>query len=228
MKAILLVFLILITVPVFITHAEKYYADINIDVKDTGILKFSGITNHPMLKGESGNYTSKKGEVWLINITLGNFSDYVYRITLPEKASVNYIRSNSRFRIETDGRLTIIGTGKTELSIIIQYTIKNQNIDYFPTAIAITSVLIIITAVLLIRKKKKAINVKYNETILTERQKMIVNMLEKGHVTQSYLEKNLSIPKSSLSRNIRSLERKGIIKKYKKGMSNVIELKKEE
>ena len=64
----------------------------------------------------------------------------------------------------------------------------------------------------------------YNKDMLPERQRQIVEIIErnKGPVPQKRLETEIGIPKSSMSRNIDSLTRKGIIRKEGKGMSNVI------
>lgn len=64
----------------------------------------------------------------------------------------------------------------------------------------------------------------YNESALTERQKQIVRLIDNkgGSSTQAVLEKELSIPKASLSRNLETLSKKGIIKKESKGMSNLV------
>jgi len=50
---------------------------------------------------------------------------------------------------------------------------------------------------------------------------------EKRPLTQAEIEKELKIPKASVSRNIRTLELKGRIEKEKTGMSNMIKLRKE-
>lgn len=64
----------------------------------------------------------------------------------------------------------------------------------------------------------------YEKELLPDRQRKIVELLEKYNrpVTQKLLEKEMGIPKSSLSRNIDSLAIRGIIKKENKGMTNVL------
>jgi uncharacterized membrane protein len=46
-------------------------------------------------------------------------------------------------------------------------------------------------------------------------------------LTQTDIQKELQIPKASVSRNIHGLERKGLIEKEPIGMSNLIRLKKQ-
>ncbi len=59
--------------------------------------------------------------------------------------------------------------------------------------------------------------------LLSERQKEIINILkEKEKITQKELEKIMEIPKSSISRNIRTLEIKSIIVKERVGNTNYI------
>ena len=50
-------------------------------------------------------------------------------------------------------------------------------------------------------------------------------LIEKNKpVTQAEIQKTLKLPKASTSRNINSLELKGLIKKQKAGMTNLIKL----
>jgi uncharacterized membrane protein len=67
---------------------------------------------------------------------------------------------------------------------------------------------------------------KINKHLYTSRQLQIINYLQKhGPANQIKIEKELNIPKASLSRNIETLVKKGIIFKESKGMSNIIGLK---
>ena len=61
---------------------------------------------------------------------------------------------------------------------------------------------------------------------LLQRQLEIVNILEKenNNYTQSNLQKKLSLPKASLFRNLKGLEKKGIIRRERKGMTMLITL----
>jgi len=214
-------------------------------VSSSGQVKISGTTNHPMLaSGEYENYTSKNNALWILNITINDtFSDYIYSVQLPLYSSVNYIKASSPFRIEENSqRITIIGTGNSEpMYIIIQYKINPRKNSYtliiFFLALAVSGIAIYLFAS---KKQKQALKIgesekesagknykphnNYNEEALTERQKKIVRLIEKkgGASTQNVLEKELSIPKASLSRNLVTLSKKGIIKKESKGMSNII------
>ena len=81
-----------------------------------------------------------------------------------------------------------------------------------------------------IKKGEKTIdnNEEYSLKGLNERQKEIMNLLIERNrpLTQTDIQKELGIPKSAISRNIRTLEIKGLIEKEQIGMSNLIRLKK--
>jgi len=79
-----------------------------------------------------------------------------------------------------------------------------------------------------IKKVKKIPKLKYDFKGLTARQKNIMKFLiEKNHpVIMSKIVKELNLPKSSVSRNISSLELKGLIEKESIGVSTMIRLKK--
>lgn len=73
---------------------------------------------------------------------------------------------------------------------------------------------------------EEIIKEKYDYSILPQRQKDIINILkEKSKITQKELENLMQIPKSSVSRNLRTLEIKGIIEKEQIGQTNYISLK---
>jgi uncharacterized membrane protein len=63
---------------------------------------------------------------------------------------------------------------------------------------------------------------------LNHRQKQIMQILHERNasLTQTDIQKELQIPKASISRNVRGLEQKGLIEKEQIGMSNLIRLKK--
>ncbi len=61
---------------------------------------------------------------------------------------------------------------------------------------------------------------------LSPAQRKIIRVLESrgGRCSQSAIRKETMLPKSSISRNIKSLEGKGIIRKASHGMTNIVEL----
>ncbi len=244
---ILFVFLILIFSFSYVC-AEDYFADIQIAVDDTGVVDIDGITNHPDLLVENSNlYTYKKQSYWLINITKKEvFSDYIYVLTLPKGAIVNHIKTSGFGGIEEEsGKLIISGTGQNEkLSIVVQYQIKSNldeqssfNLFILSTLVLLIIILTIFLVYLVFKNKQKESNksdveipdeVEYNLKGLTDRQKEIVQLLinVKRPLTQVDIQKELKMPKAAVSRNVHSLEIKGLIEIEKVGMSNLIRLKK--
>jgi uncharacterized membrane protein len=222
--------------------AENYYADISIDVDSSGFVTISGITNHPDLLVENTEiYTSKKQSYWLLNITKEDvFTNFVYVLSLPERSSINYIKTSGLIRIEEDqGKLIINGFGENEIfSIQVQYQIDKSSEEKYIKFdsvllffIVIIIILIIILMGIIIIDRVKTLNIKkegYDFKGLNQRQKQIMNLLidRKTPLTQTDIQRELNIPKAAVSRNIRSLELKGLIEKEQIGMSNLIRLKK--
>ena len=226
--------------------AVEYYADVVVDVNAEGTAEITGTTNHPaFMVGTTDNLTSKKGTYWLLDISpQEQFSDYIFKVILPEKAVINYVKAPSQVRIAEEGsRLTITGTGKNQrLSIQIQYyfdttpqkSLLGELLLWFGPVLAL--IIIGLALLYLARRKEKQLGPKpeqstglsYNPDTLTDRQKQILDIIKgsKTFVTQAMIERTIKIPKSSISRNIDSLMRKGILKKEKRGMSNILSLAK--
>ncbi len=222
--------------------AEKYYADIKIDVDSSGFITIDGITNHlDLLIKDTEIYTSKKQSYWLLNITKeGVFSEFIYELTLPKESSINYIKSSGFISIEEEkGSLMVKGFGENEsFSIIVQYQTEkltdNQLMEFdlvFIILLISIIVLIIILVWLIIKEKIKDRIPKANINSfkgLNNRQKEIMNLLIDKNIplTQTEIQKELNIPKAAVSRNIRGLELRGLIEKEQIGMSNLIRIKK--
>ncbi len=226
--------------------AENYYADIEINVDDSGVVDIEGISNHPdLLVKNSQLYTYKKQSYWLLNITKNEvFSDYIYVLTLPEGSKINHIKTSGFIGIEEEsGKLIISGAGQNEsLSVVVQYQIisnEQSSVDFIILSILIISI-IILTGLLFYfvfkNKQKESVGsnikndneVEYSFKGLSERQKEIVQLLIdfKRPLTQVEIQKELDMPKAAVSRNVHSLEIKGLIEIEKIGMSNLIRLKK--
>jgi uncharacterized membrane protein len=230
---------------VYPVQSQLYYADISITVDSSGFVSIQGLTNYPNLSTfETQEYTSKQQSYWLLNITKKElFSEYVFDLRLPEDSSINYIKSSGSIRIEENqGNLLVKGFGENEsLSIIIQYQIKKQNDSFlqeqFIYLILIPLIILIsLISIFLIYKEKKNKTAPQNTdfpyaniTGLNHRQKQIVYLLHKKKMplTQTDIQKELQIPKASVSRNLLGLERKGLIEKEQIGISNLIRLKKQ-
>jgi uncharacterized membrane protein len=228
-------------------QAVDYYADLAIAVDFSGYVTINGLTNYPNLTIQNTEqYTSKQQSYWLLNITKQEtFTEFVYDLTLPKGSSISYIKSSGSIRIEENlGSLIVRGFGENEsFSILIQYQIEKQgdsilqeNIVYLILLPAILLVTLLI--LFLFSKEKKTKELPPPAEIqqplaelkgLNHRQKQIMQLLHERNIplTQTDIQKELQIPKASISRNIHGLERKGLIEKEQIGMSNLIRLKKQ-
>jgi len=243
---IFFLFLTLIYLPS--VYANEYYADINISVDESGFVTIKGTTNHPDLIVENTEvYTSKKQSLWEFNITKKEvFSDFIYSLKLPRGSSLYGLTSPSRFQIQADeDNLIINGYGHNEsFSLIVQYKINkvsddasslNINVLFIFVFLIIVVFIYLVYTILQDRRKKIADSDKkidgnddYDFRGLSSRQKKIMKLLIDSNrpLTQADIQKELDIPKAAVSRNIHSLEIKGLIEIEKIGMSNLIRLKK--
>jgi uncharacterized membrane protein len=238
--------LCILVIPVPSVLGAGYYADLAIQVDSAGFVTITGLTNHPdLLIKNTQNYTSKKQSYWLLNMTRTDvFSDYVYVVALPEGSSINYLKSSGSIRIEEDqGALVVRGFGENKtLSFQVQYQIGQPsdtaqfleiNYLYF-IALVILAILFVVFFLFKKRKTPPSTEVKeeslggYDLKGLNDRQKKILRLLQEKNIplTQTDIQKELQLPKASVSRNIRGLEHKGLIEKEQIGMSNLIRLKK--
>jgi uncharacterized membrane protein len=242
-KVILLIILLL---SASIVNAEDYYADVTFDISSDGSVKISGLTNHPYLQNTTTqDLTTKIRENWAIDINLPEtFSEFVYTIKFPEGSEVGELNLPSTYRTTTEGnRIVLIGTGdNTKFVIKANYKINTpQQPIYFTFIIVLilAIIIVIVGAIIHTQNKKKneaqpvqniETQTSYNKDALTDRQGQIMEYLEKnnGKATQAELQKITNLPKASLSRNLDSLEAKGIIGKERKGMTMLVFLVKKE
>ena len=135
----------------------SYYADIEIEVSSTGFVTISGISNFEDFQNvQTHKYTSKNGEMWLLNISVDEvFSDYLFRLILPEESIVNYIKTTPNIRFETlNSKLNIVGVGQNrKFELIVQYSFKEfEQTDSDATAFndIQTVITVILIAILLL------------------------------------------------------------------------------
>lgn len=246
----LFVFLILFYIN--FTYAQGYYADIEIDVENDGTVSIDGTTDYEEFKNVTNSqmYTSKNGEVWTLNITTTQvFDTYIYELSLPKYAKINYMKTTPHFRIEDENsRIKLIGTGENKpFMLVVQYKIdfrdtlfSQENVIWISVGSAILAFIIIGFLIfkfnktlnhklhILSRKEKEKVEdkPKYDFSILPQRQQQIIKILQKkGKITQKQLEEEMNIPKSSVSRNVQTLVIKRIIEKEQAGQSNYIFLR---
>jgi uncharacterized membrane protein len=242
-----IIFVIVLSLILPILPVKSYYADVTIMVDTSGFVTIDGLTDYPdLLIKDTQNYTSKQHSIWLLNITKeGPFSEFVYVLTLPKGSLINYIKASGSIRIEENqGSLIIRGFGENDsLSIVLQYQIAKSNESFFQGNfiyfILIPAIVIVIILLVFFLVKEKRTKEPYTDEKepaapsaswkgLNHRQKQIMQLLSETTMplTQTDIQKQLKIPKASVSRNIHGLERKGLIEKEQIGMSNLIRVKK--
>lgn len=229
----------------FAVSGTQFYADVIIDVTDSGFVTIEGSTNHPdLLVIDTQNYTSKTQSYWFLNITKDEvFSDFIFTLTLPQSSVIYYVKSSGTIWIEEKlNRLVVNGFVQNKSFYLnVQYQITqssedneaNAIFDYINLLLIFIIILIVILIILVYNStvKKEMLPDKKNDEYmkgLSERQKEIMKLLldSKVTLTQTDIEKKLHIPKAAVSRNIHSLELKGLIEIEKIGMSNFIKVKK--
>ncbi len=129
------------------------------------------------------------------------------------------------------GRVVVNGVGRNKaFSLKLQYSIQEKKSGVF----SILTAVLVVGGILLFAglfafflKKKSSRDAVLNRSSLTERQLAIVKIVEEhGVVSQKSLEEALGIPKSSVSRNVNALVKKGVLRKERKGLTNVLFLAK--
>ncbi|MEM4663083.1 MAG: MarR family transcriptional regulator [Candidatus Diapherotrites archaeon] len=214
----------------------EYYADIEIFVMDSGVCEIKGLTNHPAIQpGQHEEFTFKDGPTWTLRLDLnGLFSNFVYEIHLPEMAQLSKVENTGFIILEGVGnRITIKGTGQNEeLRLLVVYHIERKNNgSVFYVLIALTLlVLSICILYLYYRKQRTSRKPEENYENLKDRQREIMLILRKngGEITQKELMQKMKIPKSSISRNVEALVKKGYLKKERRGMTNFLKIIKNE
>jgi hypothetical protein len=236
--------LVLLLATVALPSVAALYADVDIEVFADGKVRVDGTTNVPDLLGESHAYTSKQGERWLVNVTTPRLDVFAYRVRLPDGAEVNYVGGKNA-RLTTDGdRVLVSGSGEdAPLAIAVQYAIAAtpSRLAWLPLAVTAVFLLalwfVVRGRVIRTRRSREATPVPTRESRegsgtpsylegLPERQREIVTLLRRadGRLTQRQVELALRLPKSSVSRNVEALRRRGVLEKAQLGMTNTLVL----
>lgn len=205
------------------------YADVEIKLSNDGSIDIDGLTNYDgFLDYENSDFLKKQGKYWLLNISSEEiFSDAIFKIILPKDVIVNYLKVPSLLTIDNkDGQMTILATAHEEkLNIQVQFLSERQSNSLWIFILLIFFGIFLLLIAYHISKPEKN---SYVYKGLTPRQKQIVDILIKNHfeIIQGEIEKITKLPKSSISRNVDSLVKKGLIHKEQSGMSNKLFLKK--
>lgn len=242
------------------SFAQNYYADIKINVDNSGLVLINGNTNYEdFLNISTNKFTSKQADNWILNITTNEIFDYyIFELEMPENTVISYIKTTQNVRFDTsNNKFLIIGTGNNKnFELIIQYQLK-KDVNYqrgssffiFSVFFLILTFILALSFLIYLRrlnkinsnlnqipndfKEEKLKVIENNEKILEkysflpQRQKDIIKILQtRDSISQKELEKILKIPKSSISRNINSLEARKLIEKKQSGNTNFLFLKK--
>ncbi|MDD4983584.1 MAG: winged helix-turn-helix transcriptional regulator [Candidatus ainarchaeum sp.] len=227
MKKLFVLFILLLT-----SFSFSYYADVIFDVQSNGDVLISGYSDYPDLQnGLNSNLTSKNGGLWIFNFDSNEiFLSYVFELRMPENTEINYLNISGFQKIKQDNRIIISGFGEnSKLNMKLQYSsFSSASKSYWWTYLVGALVLLSIVGYVGYKKyrTKPAQKEVKPKVFLTDREKQILDLIKKnkGQITQHKIQQELGLPKSSLSRNLLSLEKKGLIKKSSKGLSNVIVL----
>jgi uncharacterized membrane protein len=216
--------------------SAQYYADVTLDVRENGAVMINGISNHPLLQqGETQEFTSKRGPYWMLNLTITEqLEEFVIRIQLPPGASLNFVSARSSVSISSHlERVVITRIGSnSSVSLAAQYELANEqqqsqvsSTPYYLGGAALLLLLASIAYMVLAKRMVKRPRLQFREG-LPERQRQILGLLERsgGKLTQKQIEEALRLPKSSVSRNIDALSRKGLVSKQVQGLTNTIRL----
>ena len=238
-----LIFLLTLTLLCLNASAQEYYANVTFEVQNEGSTLISGTTNYSYFTPrDTQELTFKNGKLWTFAIDTNDlFSEYSYKIILPKNAQIQKIETNSTYFLGTQNESIIVeGYGeKIDFNLKINYTIVQKDTENQLIPIVIGGLILIIIIFFGITqfkkqksvtttRKKEEVTQTFDKDTLSERQLAIVEQIEKngGKNTQSEIQKTLKLPKASLFRNISTLEKKGIVKKERKGMTMLLTLQK--
>jgi uncharacterized membrane protein len=238
MRLLIVALLVLLTLGT--AAAQGYYADVTLAVQENGAVIISGVSNHPQLQpGTTHELTSKNKEYWLFNLTIPDkLDEFVIVVELPSGATLNYVSAKSTLNIISEGdhiAVKRVGSNST-IALGIQYKLGEQHSSLLPYIIGTVAILVLLVSILYVAMAKRLVRPrKETKSAITftdglpDRQKEILALLERsgGKLTQKQIEDSLKLPKSSISRNIDALSRKGLITKQTQGLTNTIRLVKE-
>lgn len=232
MKLKILLFCLLLLFPMI----NASIADVVISVEADGFVKISGTTDSLELLSLNNTYalTSKIDRFWYFDINLSGFDKLYYVVVLPKSYEVNNLLSINNTRISSkNNQINIVGYDlDNNLQISIKYSKDlKSNLNYNLIIYLLVALLFLLIIIYFYSfyflKNKKEPTINFDLKNLNERQKKIIFILKKeNEVSQNKLLAVLKIPKSSLSRNLSSLESKGYILKRRSGLTYLIKLRK--
>ncbi|MGV8168944.1 MAG: helix-turn-helix transcriptional regulator [Candidatus Nanoarchaeia archaeon] len=206
LSRIFAIVIFLITIIPASALAQTYYADLEIEVQNDGSVVVEGITNNRAFSsGTHQELTSKEGIYWILNISPEEkYSDYIVSIRLPEGTEFNYLKASGRSRISYDGGIRIIAAGSGEMSVVVQYQIKDIHESQFWFWFSLTVIALIILGIFAWKKFFRRHYMKYKERKEERKGKTILSSKKEKTKKEQKPQKNnekLELLKRTLSEN---------------------------
>lgn len=166
--------------------------------------------------------TETVGGVTTLDIEINeSFSDYLYTVHLPDGAQLINVESAASTRILSGDSLRIRGVAEDKpFQVTASYTVdESSNPPYLLIGFLIAVIGVGVSLWVLRDDWEPPRDV-------SERQRAILVFLHDngGEATQATIADELAYPKSSTSRNLDSLERKGYVERVNEGNSNTVVL----
>ena len=177
---------------------------------------------------ETHHYTSKTGSEWYFSFMPPNYYDSIsLKVYLPKNAVLKSIDSNLDYSIGYENSLFLFFEGLSKTPrIIVNYSFEPvEEFDYYLILVPLSLLVIAVLLILFLKKKSKLEKKFLSALNKRERQVMLTLKDLGGNVKQSKLRRVTGLPKSTLSRTVKSLERKGLVSKQGHGMTNRVIIK---
>ena len=220
-----------------ILPTDYYNFDINLGFyklsENNLVLNANGETRFE-IKYSTSKFSYKDGNVWGLSVDLEGLENNFVSVYLPENAKL--LSATEGAEIYTLGGIIIIDLKSVD-SLEVSYELGRKEVkNYLWIVYLVLLIVLIFLGKKFIKPKKllekvssKKENVEEKKEImntLTETESKIVTVLvENKRLTQKKVLFLTGLPKSTLSRTLRSLQRRNIIEIKRVGISNVIYLK---
>jgi uncharacterized membrane protein len=193
------------------------------DINGLNITVYTFGASKLVIEYDTETLTSKSAGIWTISLT----TPYQLNLTLPEGAIILYFNAPpASIRSEGEKLILTILPGTWEINYTFEATTspRPQPPQRFPIELALAiscSAALAAVALLLFRRKRMF------ETLRREEIEVIRFLKERGgRALEAELREAFpDIPRTSMWRLIKRLERKGIVTVKKVGMQNVVQLK---
>jgi len=176
------------------------------------------------IKYVSSSLIEKTSQEYFFIVKEKLHKDSLIKVILPESSVIeeDFILFPKNYSFSTNGKNIIIEwKNPGEKEILIQYSFPNKVNLLFYLLIGLVVLLFIFYFYFFKKSQKKE---KYTQNLFKEEKKIMKYLLTKKECWTKEISRDLNIPKVRLSRKIRKLEEKGLIKKIPYGNENKIKL----